>query len=91
LNLHFASVTTLTNAECKQRQTGNEEFVFDNKICTLQAGAGFCTSDEGGPVVANGQLIGAISWGIICAQGFPDVHSRISEHRDWILSHTGPQ
>ncbi|CAG2178436.1 unnamed protein product, partial [Oppiella nova] len=43
--------------------------------------------DSGGPVVANGVLVGAVSWGYeqTCAQ--PDtygVYTRIAKFRDWI-------
>lgn len=43
----------------------------------------------GGPLVANGQLIGVVSWGIPCALGSPDVFSRISSYRSWMMSVTG--
>ena len=40
--------------------------------------------DSGGPLVVNGRLIGAVSWGIPCAKGSPDVFARLSEHVDFI-------
>jgi secreted trypsin-like serine protease len=44
----------------------------------------FCIS--GGPLVADGELIGIVSWGEACALGRPDVYARISFYRAWILS-----
>lgn len=43
-----------------------------------------CYGDSGGPLVANGKLIGIVSRGKPCAQGVPDVFTRISAHVDWI-------
>lgn len=45
--------------------------------------------DSGGPLVQGNTVIGAVSWGIACAQGFPDVFARISSHRSWIQSVSG--
>lgn len=42
--------------------------------------------DSGGPLTSGGSLHGAVSWGVACARGFPDVYSRVSAHRDWIIS-----
>lgn len=49
--------------------------------------------DSGGPLItgtgAATQVIGLVSWGIACAQGFPDVYARVSAHRTWIAQTTG--
>lgn len=89
--LQWASLTTLTNADCRSRFAApNAARVFESNICTFsRAGQGICNGDGGGPLVANGQLIGAVSWGIPCALGSPDVYSRISSYRSWMMSVTG--
>jgi trypsin len=89
-NLQFLNVVTLTLADCRSRHTaGNAASVFDNTICTFtQHGQGMCMGDSGGPLMSGGVLIGAVSWGIACAQGFPDVFARISSHVTWILNNT---
>lgn len=87
-NLQFITVPTLTNADCRNRHsTTNAARVFDNTICTfLRSGVGTCMGDSGGPLIAGGTVIGAVSWGIACAQGFPDVYARISSHRTWMIN-----
>jgi trypsin len=87
-NLQFLTKPTLTNADCRNRHsTANAARVFDNTICTfLRTGAGMCMGDSGGPLIAGGTVIGAVSWGIACAQGFPDVFARISSHRTWMIN-----
>lgn len=89
--LQWASLTTLSNADCRSRLApSNAARVFESNICTFsRAGQGICNGDGGGPLVSNGQLIGAVSWGIPCAIGSPDVYSRISSYRAWMMSVTG--
>lgn len=44
-----------------------------------------CNGDTGGPLVADGMLIGLASWGKGCAEyGYPGVYTRISVLRAWI-------
>jgi trypsin len=90
-NMQWLQSTSLTNADCRARHSvANAARVFDNTICTFrQAGQGTCMGDSGGPLVAGGNVIGAVSWGIACAQGFPDVFARVSSHRPWIIGITG--
>lgn len=85
-NLQFLNVQTLTNEECRNRHSaGNAVSVFDNTICTFtQQGQGMCMGDSGGPLVSGDSVIGAVSWGIACARGFPDVFARVSSHVSWI-------
>jgi len=90
-NLQFVSLSTLTNADCRNRHSaGNAARVHDNTICTFtRAGQGTCMGDSGGPLAVGNTVIGAVSWGIACAQGFPDVYARVSTHRAWINSISG--
>lgn len=85
-NLQWLNVQTLSNDDCRSRHTaGNAVSVFDNTICTFtQSGEGMCMGDSGGPLVLNERVIGAVSWGIACARGFPDVFARVSSHVPWI-------
>lgn len=42
--------------------------------------------DSGGPLAANGSLIGIVSWGIPCGLTYPDVFTRVSSHVSWITN-----
>ncbi|XP_059622972.1 trypsin alpha-3-like [Phlebotomus argentipes] len=86
--LQWASLTVLTNAQCRNGHTANNaQLVFDHKICTFtRTGQGICMGDSGGPLVIGNNVIGIPSWVIPCARGFPDVYDRVSSHRNWIIS-----
>lgn len=50
-----------------------------------------CQGDSGGPLVLKGLkpkqdvVVGIVSWGIGCADGYPGVYSRVSEANKWII------
>lgn len=83
-NLQQLNLTTLSISECQQHQSPNP--VFENQVCTLiQAGEGACYGDSGGPLVSSGNVLqGVVSWGIPCANGYPDVFSRVYSFVSWI-------
>ncbi|KAL9702331.1 hypothetical protein quinque_005849 [Culex quinquefasciatus] len=89
-HLQWVNVDIITLAECRSRHSAiNAARVHDNTICSSSpTGIGMCMGDSGGPLSHNGVQQGIVSWGIACAQGFPDVFARVSSHRDWILSNT---
>ncbi|XP_072743937.1 transmembrane protease serine 9-like [Anoplolepis gracilipes] len=54
-------------------------------ICTLtKSGEGACYGDSGSPLVAKDVQIGIVSFGVPCAQGAPDVYTRVSAFREWV-------
>lgn len=58
---------------------------LDYNFCTSNGnGQGFCTSDLGGPLVSNGQLVGIANWNFPCGRGGLDVYVRVSYYRLWI-------
>ncbi|KAJ8724377.1 hypothetical protein PYW08_015851 [Mythimna loreyi] len=62
--------------------------VTDGMFCTFtKIGEGTCHGDSGSPLIKGKELVGVVSWGIPCAVGFPDVHTRISPYVEWIQSH----
>ncbi|KAB0797010.1 hypothetical protein PPYR_11071 [Photinus pyralis] len=67
----------------------NSEFgipIDERQVCTFtMVGQGACKGDSGGPLVAgDGIQIGVVSLGDPCANGMPDVFTRVSYYRDWI-------
>ncbi|KAJ8976747.1 hypothetical protein NQ317_004299, partial [Molorchus minor] len=60
----------------------------DNMLCAglLEGGKDAC---QGGPLRANGKLIGIVSWGNGCARRqYPGVYTKVSNYRNWIKSVT---
>ncbi|KAJ6645258.1 Chymotrypsin-2 [Pseudolycoriella hygida] len=88
--LQFINTHTLTNPDCRSRHTAaNAALITDTNICAFtQVGQGTCMGDSGGPLVSGGQVIGTVSWGIACAQGRPDVYSRVASFRDWFIANS---
>lgn len=82
------TTTTIANDECRSRlHELNGDRISDKKLCTLtRSTEGTCYGDEGGGLIANGQLIGVASWQVPCATGVPDVYERVAAHRLWITS-----
>lgn len=61
------------------------------QICALAGfGRGICAGDTGSPLIADGRLIGLSSSAVPCAQGIPDVYTRVSEFHGWITATVGP-
>ena len=51
---------------------GSNETIADSMICAGEKGKGPCHGDSGGPLVDGpGYLVGIVSWGYGCAQGYP--------------------
>lgn len=66
--------------------------ISERMICAgWKKDIGFCGGDSGGPMTANGQLVGLVSWGAgTCANGdYPQVYSSIAKYRDYINHVTG--
>lgn len=87
-NLQWFTTNVPTNAVCRNlHSNANANFVFDNTICSFtRAGQGTCQGDSGGPLVIGNSLVGAVSWGVQCGMGWPDVLARVWSHRTWILN-----
>ena len=82
-NLQFLALKTISHSDCSSAWGSTE--VFESNICTLTVrGEGVCHGDSGGPLAANGKQIGVVSWGNPCANGRPDVFTRVSSFADWL-------
>jgi len=65
-----------------------------NMICAAvpRGGKDFCTGDDGGPLVVDGQLVGIASWAMGCALAyFPGVYSNVATLKSFVTQETGVQ
>ncbi|XP_059622765.1 chymotrypsin-2-like [Phlebotomus argentipes] len=87
-NLQWVNLGTLTNEDCKIRlPPANAVLVDDSMLCTFtRTDEGICYGDAGGPLNSANAVVGIVSWGVQCAISYPDVFTRISSHRAWILA-----
>lgn len=83
----------MTNEQCHRLHglhTDYEHLFYEGTLCAFaQEEQGVCEKDFGGPLTANGQLIGLAQWTIRCAYGLPDGYLRISVFLDWIREVSG--
>ncbi|XP_053687234.1 brachyurin-like [Sabethes cyaneus] len=75
----------------------SHSFITDEHVCTSGDNGGPCDGDEGGPVMIteNGEptviAIHSFHFGRLrgCERGRSAVHTRLTEHLDWLVEHTG--
>lgn len=90
-DLQGITMRTISNDECSKAhenessEEGAPEILGSNICAVSENDTGACMGDSGSPLVANRQIIGLVSWGIPCAQNRPDVFTRVSLYRDWII------
>ncbi|XP_018377215.1 PREDICTED: chymotrypsin-1-like [Trachymyrmex cornetzi] len=62
-------------------------FVDKTEFCTLITyGTGLCSGDSGSGLIRNSDntIVGLVSGGIPCAEGYPDVYTNVHSHVPWI-------
>lgn len=91
VHLQYLRQNTTTNVYCRSRHVPPITTFFHNgTLCAFsRRGQGLCYHDFGGPLAANGQLVGVVSWARPCARGVPDGFARISTFVDWIQRVSG--
>jgi secreted trypsin-like serine protease len=82
--LQQIELSVYDQAKCRESHSN----VISSHICTLtKSGEGACYGDSGSALVAEGVQIGIVSFGVPCAQGAPDVYTRVSAFQDWLKEH----
>ncbi|KAJ8955229.1 hypothetical protein NQ318_000255 [Aromia moschata] len=89
--VHVVEVPVVNFARC-QIEYGNQ--ILTNRMFyagdLAQGGRDACQGDGGGPVIAEGRLVGLVSWLRVCAEpGKTTVNVRVSVVLDWIYSTSG--
>lgn len=87
-NLQFLNSRTISFEDCKNKLTPNtaNRPIYESQVCTFtSSGQGACHGDSGGPLVSTSNvLVGLVSWGVPCGQGYPDVYTRVYSFSKWI-------
>ncbi|XP_053685771.1 chymotrypsin-2-like [Sabethes cyaneus] len=85
--LQYLTTQVISLESC--RDHFNDELIPDVVMCTTYpAGRSACVGDAGSPLVYGGELHGIVSWGMSCGGAHPDVFTRVSSQRGWVLAHT---
>ncbi|XP_042337547.1 serine protease 57-like [Plectropomus leopardus] len=86
--LQEVNVTTLSRGTCRRRWRGVP--ITRAMVCGVggRIFQGFCSGDSGGPLVCDGAAAGVVSFsGRRCGDPrTPDVYTRASSFREWIIS-----
>ncbi|CAH0731499.1 unnamed protein product, partial [Brenthis ino] len=92
--LQEVQVLKISHSTCREnynllQQLLNKPFdVTSNMICAGWLNVGgkdSCQGDSGGLLLADGVVVGIVSWGYGCAEPmFPGVYVRVSAYTDWI-------
>lgn len=81
---------TWTNDECRKLHPGEDRRFYEGTLCAFaQYGKGTCFGDSGGPLAADGRLIGLVAWVNPCAGGLPDGYTRVAVFLNWIREVSG--
>lgn len=93
--LHYITLTTISNEECKARQVDPDiRHRIDDRVICLdidENGFGNCIGDEGSALIAKGTVVGTKAFSGKCILGAkaPDVFLRISYYKPWLISIAG--
>ncbi|KAJ6789390.1 hypothetical protein PWT90_00943 [Aphanocladium album] len=88
--LHVVSRNTISTSECNTAYIEYDgKNVTDHQVCTQVGGHGTCQGDSGGPLtwISDDDKIyqvGLVSFGVPCANKYPDVFTKVSSYVQWI-------
>ncbi|KAL9927295.1 trypsin-like [Glossina fuscipes fuscipes] len=82
-------VTFLERKDCASPTYLYGEKIKETMVCGYAKEKDSCQGDSGGPFVAEGKLVGVVSWGQGCAlDGYPGVYADVAALRDWVLDNS---
>lgn len=80
---------TISNEKCieSHKESDGAPEILESNICAVSSyDTGACMGDSGSPLVTEDRhIIGLVSWGVPCAKNLPDVFTRVSVFRDWVV------
>ncbi|KAL3483199.1 trypsin-like cysteine/serine peptidase domain-containing protein [Aspergillus germanicus] len=85
--LQAVTENIIERAKCTTAYGRCDLRIADGMFCVEAPGGGksACQGDSGGPAVADGILIGIVSWGLWGGrEGYPSVYTNVGYYRDWI-------
>lgn len=86
--LQFFNAATMPLNDCRARHanTGFSTLIQENNICAFsRIGQGICDGDNGSPLVVGRELVGVVSFGgVPCANGVPEIFTRVFSHISWV-------
>lgn len=86
--LKWIAVKILSQKHCLneyKKDDSGDSYTDSKQICALEkVGIGACQGDSGGPLVVNRELVGVVSWSMLCAVGAPDVLINVFYYQDFI-------
>ncbi|XP_017773878.1 PREDICTED: trypsin-7-like [Nicrophorus vespilloides] len=80
--LYAVGVPIIDKDSCRKIYGNTNNVITERMICAgyNEGGKDSCQGDSGGPFVANGNLIGIVSWGYGCARvGIPGVYTNVAD------------
>ncbi|EGX96203.1 chymotrypsin-like proteinase 5A precursor [Cordyceps militaris CM01] len=92
--LSVVNIETTSAAACRDRWFNyNKRNITKNHVCTKADDRGTCQGDSGGPLVLidknnKTELVGLVSFGVPCVQGYPDVFTKVSSFLKWIADNS---
>jgi len=83
--LQKAYLQTVPQDQCRTKYDNIGLQITDNMLCAAFQHAGPCQTDEGGPLMLRGKLVGITSWYHGCGtQDYPGVFVQVGRFVDWI-------
>ncbi|XP_066591876.1 chymotrypsin-2-like [Prorops nasuta] len=81
--LQKLDLTVISTEKCNS--SFHDVNITHDQICTsLSKGSGTCHGDSGSPLAQDRELVGIVSGGIPCAQGYPDVFTRVYKKLEFL-------